>query len=117
MSGPGPLARWVAQVSAEFGLDVDGERATRLVLDLARDVAHRVDRPAAPVTAYLLGLAAASEAAREGAAAAVSGTTAAMASEAMVGDVAAASAATDATERAAARVRALLADWPADGGA
>jgi hypothetical protein len=29
----------------------------RLVLDLARDVAHGVMRPAAPLTAYLLGLA------------------------------------------------------------
>jgi hypothetical protein len=28
------------------------------VLDLARDVAHRVDRPAAPLTALLIGLAA-----------------------------------------------------------
>jgi hypothetical protein len=27
------------------------------VLDVARDVAHEVDRPAAPVTAYLLGMA------------------------------------------------------------
>jgi Domain of unknown function (DUF6457) len=57
VSGQGPLARWVARVSAEFGLDVDVDRATRQVLDLTRDVAHQVDRPAAPVTAYLLGLA------------------------------------------------------------
>ena len=28
-----------------------------LILDMARDVAHGVARPAAPVTAYLLGLA------------------------------------------------------------
>jgi hypothetical protein len=33
--------------------DVD----VRRVLDLARDVAHAVERPAAPVAAYLLGLA------------------------------------------------------------
>jgi hypothetical protein len=51
------LDAWVAAVCAELGLDpaaVD----VRQVLDLARDVAHQVDRPAAPVTAYLLGLAA-----------------------------------------------------------
>lgn len=30
---------------------------TRLVLDLARDVAHGVMRPAAPLSAYLMGLA------------------------------------------------------------
>jgi hypothetical protein len=35
---------------------------TRAVLDLARDVAHRVARPAAPVTCLLVGLAAASTA-------------------------------------------------------
>jgi len=54
----GPLARWVATVGDELELAVDADRVTRLVLDLARDVAHSVDRPAAPVTAYLLGLAA-----------------------------------------------------------
>jgi hypothetical protein len=30
----------------------------RLILDVARDVAHAIERPAAPVTTYLLGLAA-----------------------------------------------------------
>ena len=58
MTEQGPLARWVAAVGDELELTVDGDRVTRLVLDLARDVAHNVDRPAAPVTAYLLGLAA-----------------------------------------------------------
>ena len=31
--------------------------ATRAVLDVTRDVAHQVARPAAPLTAYLLGIA------------------------------------------------------------
>jgi hypothetical protein len=54
-----PLTAWTEQVCAELGLtDVDAHRLTRQVLDLARDVAHAVDRPAAPVTAYLVGLAA-----------------------------------------------------------
>ena len=44
---------WIAAVRAE--LDVDPVDMT-LVLDLARDVAHGVARPAAPLTAYLLGL-------------------------------------------------------------
>jgi hypothetical protein len=57
-STPGPLARWVAMVGEDLDLAVDADRVTRLVLDLARDVAHTVDRPAAPITAYLLGLAA-----------------------------------------------------------
>lgn len=50
------LDEWTSVVCLELGLDpavVD----VRAVLDLARDVAHAVDRPAAPVTAYLLGVA------------------------------------------------------------
>lgn len=39
-------------------LDLDPATVdTGMVLDLARDVAHHVLRPAAPVTAYLLGVA------------------------------------------------------------
>jgi hypothetical protein len=40
-------------------LDIDAEIDEALVLDLARDAAHNVERPAAPVTTYLLGYAAA----------------------------------------------------------
>jgi hypothetical protein len=48
------LEDWLTAVQAELRVDpVD----TGLVLDLARDVAHEVARPAAPLTAYLLGLA------------------------------------------------------------
>ena len=50
------LDEWVGAACAELGLDsavVD----QRTVLDLARQVAHQVDRPAAPVTAFLLGVA------------------------------------------------------------
>ena len=50
------LDEWVDAACAELGLDpaVADQRA---VLDLARQVAHQVDRPAAPVTAFLLGIA------------------------------------------------------------
>lgn len=51
------LDRWVEAACAELGVD-PGAVDSRLVLDLARDVAHGVDRPAAPLTAYLLGVAA-----------------------------------------------------------
>jgi uncharacterized protein DUF6457 len=55
------LDRWTAAVRAALGLPApagDGGGAEqRLVLDLARDVAHGVLRPAAPMTAYLVGLA------------------------------------------------------------
>jgi hypothetical protein len=50
------LDSWTAAACADLGIDpaaVD----VRQILDLARDAAHQVDRPAAPVTAYLLGLA------------------------------------------------------------
>ena len=52
------LEDWTATVVAELGVADLVEPGTRdLVLDLARDVAHGVARPAAPLTAYLLGLA------------------------------------------------------------
>jgi hypothetical protein len=50
------MQRWMEVACAELGLDpatVD-ERA---ILDLTKDVAHQVDRPAAPLTAFLLGVA------------------------------------------------------------
>lgn len=46
---------WTAAVRDALGLDDDPQ--VRLVLEMAKDVAHGVLRPAAPVTAYLLGIA------------------------------------------------------------
>ncbi len=40
-------------------LDIDFELDEGLVLDVARDVAHAVERPAAPLSTFLLGYAAA----------------------------------------------------------
>ena len=50
------LEQWTAAVCADLGLDPETADAT-VILDLARDVAHSVDRPAAPLTAYLAGVA------------------------------------------------------------
>jgi Domain of unknown function (DUF6457) len=50
------LDEWAKAACAELGLD-PASLDVQLVLDLARDVAHGVDRPAAPLTAYLLGVA------------------------------------------------------------
>lgn len=50
------LDSWLDTVAAALGLDGPVDRD--LVLDLTRDVAHNVARPAAPVTAFLVGLAA-----------------------------------------------------------
>ena len=56
------LSDWIDEVARELGIDelgelVDPELVTPLVLDMTRDVAHGVARPAAPISAYLLGLA------------------------------------------------------------
>jgi hypothetical protein len=51
------LDRWTEAACAELGL-TPADVPARMVLDLARDVAHQVERPAAPLTAFLLGLAA-----------------------------------------------------------
>jgi hypothetical protein len=53
------LEEWTAAVSVSLGLD-QGPLTTaeiKAVLDLARDAAHAVDRVAAPLTAYQLGMA------------------------------------------------------------
>jgi uncharacterized protein DUF6457 len=50
------MDNWVSAACAELGLDPT-EVEVKVVLDLARDVAHQVLRPGAPVAAYLLGVA------------------------------------------------------------
>jgi hypothetical protein len=55
MSEPG-LEAWIEAATRELGLG-PSDVPTDMVLDLARDVAHGVVRPGAPVTAYLMGLA------------------------------------------------------------
>ena len=52
----GVLEDWAEALCAELGLDA-AEGSQKVVLNLARVVAHTVDRPAAPLTAYFLGLA------------------------------------------------------------
>lgn len=62
MGDPIPEVReWVSAAARELGLDIAGADQDALVtavLDLTADVAHGVNRPAAPVTAFLVGLAA-----------------------------------------------------------
>lgn len=53
------MADWLSAVAAELGLtDLDVTAVVDTVLDLTADVAHGVSRPSAPVTAFLLGVAA-----------------------------------------------------------
>ncbi|MQS13223.1 molybdopterin-guanine dinucleotide biosynthesis protein MobA [Streptomyces kaniharaensis] len=53
------LDDWIAEVRADLGIDLDVD--VRGLLDLARVVAHGVARPAAPLTAFLIGYAAAQQ--------------------------------------------------------
>jgi hypothetical protein len=52
-----PVDAWVSELAAELGLDAT-ELDQALLLDVARDAAHHVARPAAPITTFLVGLAA-----------------------------------------------------------
>jgi len=67
---PPELAEWIADVAPALGLDPAAVPAA-LLLDLTRDVAHAVTRPAGPVTTYLIGQAVATGADAESAAATV----------------------------------------------
>jgi hypothetical protein len=63
----GPIHDWAAQLAQALGIPavpVD----VPLLLDAARDVAHSVNRPAVPVTMYLVGYAAAARGGSEAAA-------------------------------------------------
>ncbi|WP_328880483.1 NTP transferase domain-containing protein [Streptomyces sp. NBC_00299] len=51
------LDEWISAVKDELGVDLDVD--TKVLLDLARDAAHGVARPAAPLTTFLVGYAAA----------------------------------------------------------
>jgi len=50
------LDEWTEALCTELGLDA-AEGTQKTVLDLARVAAHTVDRPAAPLTAFFLGIA------------------------------------------------------------
>lgn len=50
------LDEWITAVKDELGLELDVD--IKLLLDLARDAAHGVARPAAPLTTFLVGYAA-----------------------------------------------------------
>lgn len=52
------MDKWIEAVKKELGLEM--EVPMHLTLDLAKDVAHGVTRPAAPLTTFLLGAAMAS---------------------------------------------------------
>jgi hypothetical protein len=49
------LDDWMA--TTKDALDIADDVDARMVLELAREVAHAVERPAAPLTSYLLGVA------------------------------------------------------------
>lgn len=52
------LAAWTTELAEALGLPDDFHLDIDVVLDLARDAAHGVARPAAPLTTFLVGYAA-----------------------------------------------------------
>jgi hypothetical protein len=56
MGAMNELDAWVVAAAGELGLKPDDVQPSA-VLEVARDVAHQVLRPGAPVTAYLMGIA------------------------------------------------------------
>lgn len=57
-SGTVTLHDWIDELCDALELE-DAEIDEGLILDLARDAAHSVERPAAPITTFLVGYAAA----------------------------------------------------------
>ncbi len=60
---------WIEAVKKELDLEFDCD--VDMILDVARDAAHTIERPAAPVTTFLLGMAIANGATQREAAAKV----------------------------------------------
>jgi molybdopterin-guanine dinucleotide biosynthesis protein A len=69
---PADLDAWVSELAAVFGID-PASVPTGLLLDVTRDAAHGVMRPAGPLTTYLIGLAVAGGMSPQDAAAAARG--------------------------------------------
>lgn len=57
------IDQWIAALAREFDLDL-GEVDAHALLDVARDAAHSVVRPAAPLATFMVGYAAGRRAAR-----------------------------------------------------
>ena len=51
------LADWIDALAQKLDIDPD-DVDLQAVLDLARDAAHNIERPAAPVTTFMVGYAA-----------------------------------------------------------
>lgn len=53
------LRAWMDTLTEALGLGdvVIDEETLHIILDLARDAAHQIDRPAAPLTTFLVGVA------------------------------------------------------------
>jgi hypothetical protein len=49
------MQSWIDALRKELGISIEFD--VNMVLDIARDAAHGVERPAAPITTFLLGYA------------------------------------------------------------
>jgi hypothetical protein len=57
MTDPDPLQAWLIELADVLGITAPLDQISAL-LDVARDAAHGVTRPAAPLTTFMVGLAA-----------------------------------------------------------
>jgi Domain of unknown function (DUF6457) len=48
---------WIDELAAMFGVEAPSVEETRQLLDVARDVAHSVERKITPLSTFVLGLA------------------------------------------------------------
>jgi Domain of unknown function (DUF6457) len=80
------LAAWVANLSVELGISPAIVVDIPLLLDLARDAAHGIARPAAPLTTFLVGFAAAMSGGSETAIRSAAATASALATSISRGD-------------------------------
>ena len=58
MTGDSVLDAWVAALAKELDVDL-GDLDVQAILDVARDAAHNVMRPGAPIATFMVGYAAA----------------------------------------------------------
>jgi Domain of unknown function (DUF6457) len=52
------MEAWIDQLAEALGEDVLGPRETAALLEVAREVAHRVERRITPLSTFLMGMAA-----------------------------------------------------------
>ncbi len=58
MTEPISLEQWATELADALGLPPAAAESRQVILDVTRDAAHAISRPAAPIAAFLVGIAA-----------------------------------------------------------